>query len=684
MSSDKNTGEGMDNRDFVNHLNNIETPHFSNEEHQSALKEKLQLQMYRNSVSDKPVSRPVQQHLFKQISAAGILILLLVAGIGLLMNGKIGKTRFTVVSVNGESSYADADGKSAYLEDGDLLSQAKIINTGPDSTLRIQSRSGSMVNIGPNSTLSIKHSSITSGRERTDLYLEQGKIVCDVSHGKAGSLFTVVTDIVTVTVTGTIFKVNVDNKNCKVDVESGSVEITGFLDTDRIMLNEDARAVMTNEQINALLNMTLEINKGESINIDGSDQETWHNTLSSIVTRYRESTLKDSNSSTAVDRLEKDLVMMTSVMEKDISVITGNNSLEIDNNQYQIEESPTERFFEVKVTATDSGPFNTYDTATSKGPGNTLLVSSDTDSSITAIDVLTGRIQWKFTNNELRNITSPAVFFGNRILIATPESLFITGKNGKLLETFKITQGTTFWSRPLVTANGIIVPTSKTVIHLFDEIPAEIEGLPTANGQIYLGKTESEYIMNYSNDLVIHQVDSRTKRVTWSSNKLEDRSFTEPLVINNRIYIAGSSGSITEFTPDRRKPTAKGKVPAGLMSNLIHYDDKMYTVATDGYLYQIDSTNLKKIERLARVDNEPDVDTYRCKYLVIQNSLLYFNSDMGTLFVMDIQSRDTWFVDCETGGNPLVGTPIHFGKSMIALSSDGNIAIIETGFKQPE
>jgi len=302
-----------------------------------------------------------------------------------------------------------------------------------------------------------------------------------------------------------------------------------------------------------------------------------------------------------------------------------------------------------------------------------MYISSAPNRAFYCIDSNTGGLLWKFSDFRLTSITSPAVRFGNNIIICSQNYIFILDPGGNIKTTEEISNGTANWAVPIEVDKIIYIPTSKAV-YQYDGVSLKmLEGFPQMKEQVYISSYGNNIYCVDNSRMILQIYNINEKKIIWESAEYQDKVYTKPLCIGSYIFITDIKNNLYRYNYNSQynKPLTLS-IGAGIKSNIINDKNDIYFVADNGFFYRISAFS---INTTFKVDLNIKQEKYPTKRMIKADSGLYFCSDTGKLFYHNIITGENKLIDIpqNTGKLPLIGSPVFINGSVYVVDSKSNI-----------
>ncbi|HOJ63237.1 MAG TPA: FecR domain-containing protein [Spirochaetota bacterium] len=599
---------------------------------------------------------------------------------------------------------------------GDLLKESDTIKTESKSNVEIQFQEGSIIKIKENSELKIAKLYSEQNINNTKLFLNSGTLLAKPEKQTEGSSFEVDTKSITAGVRGTEFIVVAGSNVTKVAVNSGKVIIKKRLILDsldrvkeidlniakkiedvaigEIELAQNEKIVVSDDDIKNLNSKVeqdissivseLEKNKDseeklkETIATIEKEKINDINSFSSKVIKKDKITDKDKKTDIPVEEF-KDMGK-NNISENTTTTTTIIEEKKISKDKEKVTEETTTNIEKQLVTVVDKLG-NLGLTFSEKNTGVTtnnkfIYIATDTNKSLLCLNT-SGKLLWKFSNPKLKKIESFITPYKNMVVFGSYDSIFVLNANsGEIIQSLDITNGTSFWAKPVEIANSIIIPTSRYTYKFDGSSISVMNEIEVSQGQVYMAaKNNSLYISDslYQN---IKEFDISSNSVTWTSNNLLSSSYMLPVISDQYLVIADNDGNLYRFNiKQKTKSYNILKIGSGVTSNIVSDGLNLYFVAKDGFFYKADLNTFNSVQKVIKVDNNPGSDKYLTKKLVMANDKIYFASDSGKIFSYDKTKNEAIFINIEENKEnlPLVGSPVVINNEVYVIDTKSNI-----------
>jgi len=598
---------------------------------------------------------------------------------------------------------------------GDLLKESDTIKTESKSNVEIQFQEGSIIKIKENSELKIAKLYSEQNINNTKLFLNSGTLLAKPEKQTEGSSFEVDTKSITAGVRGTEFIVVAGSNVTKVAVNSGKVIIKKRLILDsldrvkeidlniakkiedvaigEIELAQNEKIVVSDDDIKNLNSKVeqdissivseLEKNKDseeklkETIATIEKEKINDINSFSSKVIKKDKITDKDKKTDIPVEEFKD---MGKNNISENTTTTTTIEEKKISKDKEKVTEETTTNIEKQLVTVVDKLG-NLGLTFSEKNTGVTtnnkfIYIATDTNKSLLCLNT-SGKLLWKFSNPKLKKIESFITPYKNMVVFGSYDSIFVLNANsGEIIQSLDITNGTSFWAKPVEIANSIIIPTSRYTYKFDGSSISVMNEIEVSQGQVYMAaKNNSLYISDslYQN---IKEFDISSNSVTWTSNNLLSSSYMLPVISDQYLVIADNDGNLYRFNiKQKTKSYNILKIGSGVTSNIVSDGLNLYFVAKDGFFYKADLNTFNSVQKVIKVDNNPGSDKYLTKKLVMANDKIYFASDSGKIFSYDKTKNEAIFINIEENKEnlPLVGSPVVINNEVYVIDTKSNI-----------
>jgi len=608
---------------------------------------------------------------------------------------------------------------------GDLLKENDTLKTESKANVELQFNDNSIVRIKENSELKISKLYSEQNINNTKLFLNSGTLLAKPAKQTEGSNFEVETKSITAGVRGTEFIVIAETQVSKIAVNSGKVIIKKKLKIDSLEKVKEIDVEFAKKIEDAAIG-EIELLPNEKIVVSDEEIKNLNNKLTEDVTKILNEIEKSKDSkeelAKTIEKIEKE--ELNNITVKSAEVLKKENITEKDKKEIPINEfkdmgkesdknisentNSTEKIEEKKddnnigkqkdkkektvveetnstkekelVTVIDKlnnlgVSFSDKNTGITTN-GSYIYISSDTNKALFCINS-NGKLVWKFTNSKLKKIESFVIPYKNFVVFASYDAIFVLkANNGEIYQSLDITNGTSFWAKPVKISNDVIIPTARYLYKFDGNNISLINEIEASQGQVYIaGEKDSLYISDslYQN---IKEFDFTKNSITWVSDNLVSSSYIDPLISSKYLAIADNDGNLYRFDINSKSKGYKLlKIDSGVTSNLVLANNSLYFVAKNGFLYSADINSFNQVNKIIKVDNNPNLDKYLTKKLILNNDKLYFSSDTGNILSYEIANKTAKFITNEANSekNPLVGTPVVINKEVYVVDSKSNV-----------
>jgi outer membrane protein assembly factor BamB len=595
-----------------------------------------------------------------------------------------------VIYLAGDATTTAADGTSSKLKHDDILPSTASVTTGPGSVVDLEFSDGNRIRVQENSSIRLSRFFDDQNLETTNIYVELGKFFTTMDQFADGTRYTIETDSVVLSTEGADLVIIVTNdKVSKVAVSDGRITYARKLDFEELETLRKSRPEMA-DRIEGLLIQETEVSANQKIEILPEEIKAVEEQLTRII-REANHTMGDHTDD--IEKTEQILKDFTSVIEALIMESNETTVVAVDDADWEGTFSKNEIEM-LRLDATSDKVKSTTTTlekpviekvGTVKGirlsdenigltaKSNQLYLTTAEGSVLYCIDPVTARLKWKFTDPLLENMYGYAVESSGQVIVGSPLVLIAVSNGNKVTEK-GITRGPLFWSKPVETGGFLYIPTGNAIYTFRNKTFSELIGLGDVSGQIFLTTDSKRLFFADMNSKVVSVYDIAAGKITWESNILADRPYTEPVSSGGYLFIADGAKSIYRFS--WKQGDVKGKIihaGSGVVSNLILHNQNLYFVANDGNLYIVDMLTFDMARNIESVDSA-DRDFLLSKELLEFNGTLLFCSSHGKLFSYDtVDDTVTWYDLPGKTGERLVGSPVLVDDSVYFLSNVMNL-----------
>lgn len=617
---------------------------------------------------------------------------------------------------------------------GDTLKENDTIKTESKSNVEIQFNDWSIIKIRENSELKISKLYSEQNINNTKLFINSGTILAKPEKQTEGSSFEVETKSITAGVRGTEFIVVSGANVSKVAVKSGKVIIKKKLTIDsldkvkeidvelankiekvavgEIELKENEKIVVSDKEIKEFnnklekeisnINIELEKNRYSKESLEkivkkiDNEKISEISSFSSQILKKESITDKDKKTDLPIDEFkdigkrDKNVSETTTTTTIREEKVTSNNKKDIkektkekreENIKPEEKEKEKEKELVKELVTVVDKIGNLGLTFSDKNTGITtngrfLYISSDINKSLFCVNT-NGKIIWKFSNPKLKKIESFIVPYNNFVVFASYDAIFVlNGNNGEMVQSLDITNGTSFWARPVEVNNNIIIPTARYTYKFDGSKISLINEIEVSQGQVYMAAGKNSVYISDSLYQNIKEFDFNTNSIVWTSNNLVSSSYISPVISGEYLVIADNDTNIYRFNiRQKRKDYNILKIGSGVTSNIISDGTDLYFIAKDGFFYTCSLNNFNSVNKIIKVDNNPTTDKYLTKKLTSYGNKLYFSSDTGNIFTFDNEKKEASFIVIDENKEklPLIGTPVVINNEVYVIDTKSNI-----------
>ncbi len=497
----------------------------------------------------------------------------------------------------------------------------------------------------------------------------------DVNKIKQKTSFIVETPIIKITALGTDFIVEVyDDGSIFTAVDEGKVKVSIKLKNKNINLIKKLYK-KAGEKIDNSLFYEIILEKNEKLEISFDKYSETENQADNIINEFINQIKTDKNHNNA-----RELIMKL-CNEKSEQIIKLNmdllkkDKLEINNDNDGNKE--TTNIFTTSKLQFNPGIILTEKNTYISSDKNSIYITSKSNNAVYSLEPKNGKLKWKFINEKLIDISSALTPFDDILVLATPINIMILNNNGKLMNLYPLDKGIYFWANPVKVDDKIYIPASQNII-----IYANNEFSKLANfnslGQVYITYHNSKLFYSDTNDKKVKIFDLKENKIIWESIQISNRFFSNPCIVDDNIIIGDINSNIYTFNFINNS-NKDLNIGTGTISNFISIGKDIYFVSDNGWFYSLNSINLANLNKLYRVDNNPDFNNYLVKKCLLFKNFIYFSSDTGKLFSFDIQGKKPDLINIKENiqHNPLIGTPVVIGRNIYTIDMKSNIYVIQ-------
>ena len=546
--------------------------------------------------------------------------------------------------------------------------KGKTLTTGKKSKIHFIIGNNSIIKLNELSKIKILQSKKKKNEEFTKIYLLKGSINFSVKLSTTNSKFEVIVNSALFSVKGTKFDIELKNNNdVYLNVTEGVVEISNY-----IKINSDLNIIKNkNKEIyNDLIkikNIRSLIKKGESIVLKNNlikEYNTEQNKLiEEIILNIKNKNQLNKNDRRIIDDKINNLIEKSN----DILVHLNKNKIlleEKDKNKKDIIIKKIPLKLNIKLTESDT---------TITSDNRNIYVSSGKDKTVYCIDPLKEILKWKVNNKRIKNITSPAFPYKDKIILCTPDNIIIINMDGKIIKIIDIPMGPSYWASPKNINDSLYIPTFDT-LYKFKNNDLSLNEILKSNGQMYINSDLENIYYTVLNEKKIKIYNIKKNKIIWESQKFKDRAFIPPIKQKDNIYVGDISGYIYKYSINKNSVQTIIN-EAGIMSDMIHIEGYLYFIANNGFLYRINTSIFKEIEKIEQIEVNPDLNKFLTKNLIIKGNLIYYCSDTGKIFTYDIINKKGIYINIPDNINnlPLIGKPIVIDNKFYFIDVESNI-----------
>lgn len=561
------------------------------------------------------------------------------------------------------------------IQNGDVI----ITETGSNASVKIGENS--KININELSELKIISLNKRNKNEIDKLYLTKGKIECLINLPANDSTFEIFTDTSLFTIIGTKFNLEIDSFNKVIlNVFEGKVTVTNNLQNFGALNDIKGKNGNIYQQLKNTIENKIIIEKNSTITIDRSEFESMKNEINNylknsldklekpdpnnsekkdIINELNKFLLKHENIMTIKDDnpeiSPEDTDSMASLEEKGIELIEKNidiNKLPSNNNIILSDKY-------TQITADNEN----------------IYLASDGNKTIYCLDAKTGNLKWKFTDENISKITTQIKPYKNELVFAAPDAVYILNKNGTLKFKKNIIGGPIYWPSFLIIKDKLLIPSFKSIYQYDGNDISIFKEFSESSGQLYISEYSGNILFIDINDKNIKEIDIDSKEIIWTSEKFIDRVFMPAVSHKNEIFLGDISGNVYEVNyQSTNKVSAMLNVKAGIISNLIYYNNHLFFVANNGTFYKININN-NESKIITEVDKKSDKDKYFTKKIFSINNMIFYPTDTGNVFYYNLINNKNGFIEIKENPNQnaLIGTPVKIGEKIFFIDNKANV-----------
>jgi outer membrane protein assembly factor BamB len=652
-------------QDFEATLRNVKVPRGSNPSHKAALwqileKKEEESPGFRSTAPDRRPLLKTPVFILGLVSAG--VAALVVFSIIIASLAPAGAPAVAVLKVvNGEVLI---NGKPAPGAEDTRPRDGDVISTGTDAAARLNLGKSS-VTITAATKLAVLEQTMAGGSLTSRLRLDWGRVECAVTLPDPASVFEIAAGPATFSVKGTRFSLSLNADNdVSLEVEEGLVRIGNYV----------AIGINPPEIVNAALQKRLHELFGTTIGIARDGKAFLKNDSIAAFNSELSQMLRDFATTGDEGVLGRSLTGLEKKRDK-LVAMQGENAGDIQprpKSAVSVQPLPVvirlNRFSDTALTERGTGMSASTDA---------VLVSSDRDKAVFAVNPANGRISWKFQDPRLARITVAACAVRDGILIGSPDTLFLMSAAGTLTRAFPLVKGINFWPDIIRAGDRAYIPTAETIYAFSGQAISALEGLTDTGGQLYVSRSGEDLYCFNLNTLEV-SVYNITKKTVKTIGRLSARAFMAPILDGGFLFIADQSGNVYRFDAASagRKPgiLAIGKS----VSSMVLHKGWLYFVAGDGYFYRIDGRAFKAFAQIDKVESHPNPDKALTKKSLAFGGAIYFSSDTGRVFYYDTASDHGRFLSVRDNPDlqPLVGSPVVVGGSVYVIDTAAHLFVI--------
>jgi len=548
------------------------------------------------------------------------------------------------------------------------------IITDRNSTAEITFKNNTKININNESKLFIDQLSYNKKKNIEKLYLNNGKIELNVAKLNNNSLFEVKTGNIIIGVKGTIFSIENKNNNIHLIVNKGSVYLKlNILEINNKIIQISKLNKNIGSKVKDAIEERMYIEEGYELLLKEQEIKSINKDILDILLSLQTELKSYKSGKASLDSIISNLdskIINIKDSKKSILKLTYINKIGkviIDNQKQGIKIAKLRNYPGILVSNNQI-----YISTDNKN----IYLANDNDKSIYSIDAETGKINWKINNTDLLKVTNPVYIYKSRLIISSPEYIFIFNTDGSLIEKIKIKNGSIYSSKILIKDDILYIPGSENVykydgksLSIFEEIPASL-------GQIFFELKSDLLFCVYPNKKNIIIYSFKENKVIYQSDKFDNRILNSPIIINDNIYIADIQNTFYKINY-KNNSLNKLNINSGVISNIIYLNNNLYFIDNNGWFNRVDINNFNKIIKIQDIDSKTDKEIYFSKKILKNKQYLYFCSNKGKLMKYNTLTSQIEFLDINNNYIELVGSPVLIENKIYFLDKKSSIYYIE-------
>jgi len=657
MKKDKN-----EDKIFYDYLDNLNIPIGDNKSHREKLWDELEkesllfdkLQVKKDKSSIFIPFKPVLRYSFY----FALFFIIIFSGIFLFFRFYVSSSHRAFVIPKNGNLYINS---KILLKDKTKIKMNDLLKTDmkSDASIKIGETSVFLEELTEIKLIKLnKHKNDTNTR----LYLNDGKILCNVKLMTKKSIFEIKTDLSLFSVKGTKFMIQIlDNKDVILDVTEGVVEVSEYIAKPFLSGNVTK---MNNENVgllNKIINKKISVKSGNKIILSNKIINDFNNDMILLIKEINENPI---NNEIINNRL--------------IAFENKSNQLFIinENNNENLDVAEEKKLLKIEKLSGNPGILLEEKNTSISSDNESIYILSDSNNKLYCISAKNGKIKWEINKPDINTtFTQEVIAFENELLFATPVNMFILNKNGSIKSKMKIEEGPEYWADPLIINKKVFIPGIQNIF-IYDG--SSIKKLKNINGmgQLFITYYRNELFFTDLNLKNITRYDLNDENIIGSFSELKNRAFMPPVVTDKYIFIADISGNIYKYDKNDKKQDPK-IIKAGIeiITGLIYNDNKIYFIASNGYFYSLNIEKFNKPEKIIKIDYIRDRDKYLTKKFLKINKKIFFCSDTGSLFFYNIINGKGELLDISENPDnfPLIGTPVYINNSIYVVDNRANI-----------
>ena len=302
-----------------------------------------------------------------------------------------------------------------------------------------------------------------------------------------------------------------------------------------------------------------------------------------------------------------------------------------------------------------------------------------------ALNLTNGTEKWRYPAKADNKIT----FFASPVL--TPDGQLLAGSYNNQLHSLNPATGeenTTGWpfqakgrfiASPLVTNQAIYAPNADNTLYALDFTGKTLWTFTTGHALWATPSTDGKNLYLSSMDHRVYAVNPSTGSQVWKTEDLGGAVVGTPTVgPDGTLYVGTFAGEMLALDSQTGVVKNRYKTTGWVWAGPALVDNRLYFGDLDGVFYALNAGDLSEVWKV-----QPDTAATRSisdRPLVIQDTI-YFTSESGTLFALDIQNGNPRWSKPIGGklysapvqdGERLLVTPVGAEALVVALDMNGN------------